>query len=307
MAITLSDPITPHGKFATKGTSQTWTWIAQSDSIDTHVGDIIVFLNSEGLGLGTACPDDSSISAQDIDIKRSSNSPLVWEISTSYAANESITGGSGSSGDVWNVEFSEVGAEYTKDLYQDFSDTPLPMTNSAGQPLDPTVTETFADNKFSIKFNTNDYCGNLIKACRNKTNREALSFTVAGVSFTFAPNTVQVMGESGCSTVYNGNTLHWTNIITLVEREQTYLTKFADMGTMEIGTDNKLDYIKAKNGDNVATPVALDLNGKAKPIQSNGSPPEVEYFTRQTTPKAQEGAYTALFQLFATVSSSSSE
>ena len=166
----------------------------------------------------------------------------------------------------WDEHLEIDGVEFTQDAYFAFdpSDgtTEIPVANSAGQAFDPTLTKTFYDSEIKISFAARTVPVDAIAACLGGINSSTVSFTVLGITMSFAPKILKLVAAP-YQTVYENGDNYWKIAYTLRYRADTWVDKVLDQGyATKDATSGDLTTIKDADGQPLNSPAKLDGSGQ---------------------------------------------
>jgi hypothetical protein len=237
-----------------------WTYEVLSDSMaDTCYEAMYAFLGTEESIPETGDPHPSGyLRVKSKSAVRTKESPFCFLVTVNWGST-SESPVQFPTGAKWNVEISVDGVEYSQPAYKDVNGAAL--VNSAGDPFDPPLEQTYYDEEITVSFNTRTVDASAIESARGKTNSASFSFTVAGLSRTFATKTLKLV-KASYSTVYENNDSYWKVSYVFRHRVDTWTRTVLDQGyNAWDSVASKLVIIKDKNGDPVNTPAMLDSDG----------------------------------------------
>lgn len=203
--------------------------------------------------------------------RRTSESPYVIEVQVTYERKFIYQPPDTSK---WNIKISISGSEVTQTAYQgtlvNSDGSPNSdslgagqddLVNSAGQAFDPSVEKTYYDEQITVSYNSTtppDF-----SSLRGCTNSSSVSFTISGVSRTFATNQLLLKeySLSTTATLNDMSTAVWSVSATLIGRTDTFTRHILDQGYYTLDDSGDLVAIKDKYGENLASPARLDGTG----------------------------------------------
>jgi hypothetical protein len=156
-----------------------------------------------------------------------------------------------------SIDFS--GQKFTQDAAQDMNEKPV--VNSTGDSFNPTVPETFYDERIEVSYQTTADQSATFKTVRGKVNTSAISFAIQGVSRSFA------VREMLCEDVKQSDSLPLGDgtpvfkvTASFTGRADTYITNVLDQGFYSLDSGDRAP-IKDNAGSPVVTPAMLDGSG----------------------------------------------
>jgi hypothetical protein len=157
----------------------------------------------------------------------------------------------------WEIEFRSESQEIVQDAYQDKDGNKI--TNSAGQPFDPSLMETIYDEEISIGFKTYSAPWSAIQSCLGKTNSGGCSFTILGISRSFSDNCLKLT-EGNYEPYYGQGVTAWKVSLKFHHRPDTYTRHVLDAGFYQL-VSGQLKIINDSSGNPVNAPAYLDGSG----------------------------------------------
>jgi hypothetical protein len=169
----------------------------------------------------------------------------------------------------WNVTTRFSGQAYTQDAHYDMNHKAV--VNSAGQAFDPTVTETYYDERIEVSYTTNVDQSAVFAGVRGKVNGSALSFNIQGCSRSFGKRQLKCedVQQTQAAAAQDGTPVYNVTA-SLTSRTDGYSTVVLDQGLYRINTGSNgssgsasITPIKDSTGTaNVTSPVLLDGHGQ---------------------------------------------
>jgi hypothetical protein len=206
-----------------------------------------------------------------------SSDPHIWDVTVeySYSASDPPTPENPT---IWDVDVSIETQEVTENIYHDAAGEAL--VNSAGQPFEEGVAQSFYDEKVTVGFNATSASLNTriaaLRAARGKINDSATTITVAGVAVSYAAYTLKLI-DVKCNPVYGDITYWRVELIfsyrAAVDEEGNAIgwkRNILDQGKYELDGDGELVPILDANNEPITEPVYLDGEGHA--VAAGGDP-----------------------------------
>lgn len=234
--------------------TETWEYLVRTTQIETDVDAI----ESASYG-GTSIPDEGDTHPINSDlictaksVERIDKTGLLWRVEVSWTSDTQAE-----AEEVWNVEMSVTGTEFQQQAYQDKDGNPI--VNSAGQPFEPGLTESFYDEEITVSFNSYSVNASGIEAARGKVNDQQITLTVNGVARTYEARHLKCV-QAGYQTVYSGGNSYWRITYVFRSRVDGYTETVLDQGFAEL-VAGELVTIKDANGEPLNAQSMLDGAG----------------------------------------------
>lgn len=241
---------------------ESWSYLVEFDDKATPLASAL----TASVG-GTAIPHKGTVSGgltvTQVEARRDRDNPTLAQVTVTWGIpSDGGGGGSGGEGDPgvkWNATISVEGVEFRETVTQDKDGKNI--ENSAKQPFDPPLEQTYYDEQVTVSFNSWLVDLNNIEATRGKINSASVTMTVNGLTRTFAAKTLKLTAAKYTTTVGDGGQTYWDIDYTLLYRKDGWKRKVVDRGYYErIG--GKLIQIKDQYGEPVTSPSYLDGTGK---------------------------------------------
>lgn len=237
------------------------TYFAQADGFVTTISALSAVDPTSGLavpqiGTTVSVGGIAAFKVTRVMPKRSTESSLVFEIQIEYTVKFNVQPGSANK---WNINLKFSGQKTTQQAYQDKDGNDI--ANTAGQPYDPSVSETLYDEVVTISYDTTDPPD--LSSLRGKVNSDDISFTISGLErgYTARMLLLEDGDVSATFTLSDFTTIVWKVNLVFVYRADTWVDHILDQGYYQINGSGELIPCLDEHGNPINAPARLDGSG----------------------------------------------